>query len=97
MLTIIVREIALERRWILHGRLTDCFVAEVLSNWYASKDHQSSGPRIIDLDGAFRHRQKRRANSLNVDSGWSEIRRGYSPSHLADTEMHERIRYAETS
>jgi hypothetical protein len=51
MLTIIVREIALEQQWILHGRLTDHFVAEILSNWYALGDEQSAGQRVIDIDG----------------------------------------------
>jgi anti-anti-sigma regulatory factor len=51
MLTITVKEIAPEQRWILHGRLTDYSVAEILSNWYASRDQQSAGQRVIDLDG----------------------------------------------
>jgi hypothetical protein len=42
MLTIIVREIAPEQRWILHGRLTSYFVAEMLSNWYATTSPCSS-------------------------------------------------------
>jgi hypothetical protein len=50
MLTITVREIAPEQRWILHGRLTDYFVAEMLSNWYATKDQESACRRVIDLD-----------------------------------------------
>jgi hypothetical protein len=50
-LTITVREIAPEQRWTLHGRLTDYSAAEVLSNWYASKERESVGPRVIDLDG----------------------------------------------
>jgi hypothetical protein len=49
-LTITVREIAPEQRWTLHGRLTDYSVAEVLSNWYASKDPESAVRRVIDLD-----------------------------------------------
>jgi hypothetical protein len=51
MLTITVREITPEQRWILYGRLTDYSVAEVLSNWYATKDQESAGRRVIDLDG----------------------------------------------
>jgi anti-anti-sigma regulatory factor len=51
MLTITVKEIAPEQRWILHGRLTDYSVAEILSHWYASRDQQSAGQRVIDLDG----------------------------------------------
>jgi hypothetical protein len=31
--------------------LTDYSAAEVLSNWYASKDPKSVGRRVIDLDG----------------------------------------------
>jgi hypothetical protein len=50
-LSIIVREIAPEQHWILCGRLTDYSAAEVLSNWHASKDPQSVGRRVIDLDG----------------------------------------------
>jgi anti-anti-sigma regulatory factor len=50
-LIITVREIAPEQRWILHGRLTDDSAAEVLSNWYSSKEQESVGPRVIDLDG----------------------------------------------
>src|ERR1700721_363700 len=50
-LIITVREIAPEQRWTLHGRLTDYSVAEVLSNWYASKDPESVGRRVIDIDG----------------------------------------------
>jgi anti-anti-sigma regulatory factor len=50
-LTIIVREIAPEQRWTLYGRLTDYSAAEVLSNWYVSKDQKSAGRRVIDLDG----------------------------------------------
>src|ERR1700679_1264368 len=45
------REIAPEQRWILHGRLTDYSAAEVLSNWYTSKERESVGPRVVDLDG----------------------------------------------
>jgi hypothetical protein len=51
MLTITVRENASEQRWILDGLLTDYSVAEVLSNWFASKDRQTAGHRIVDLDG----------------------------------------------
>jgi hypothetical protein len=51
MLTITVREIIPEQRWILYGRLTDYSVAEVLSNWCLSKDRESAGYRVIDLDG----------------------------------------------
>src|SRR5258708_37743202 len=50
-LTITVRDIAPEQRWTLHGRLTDCSTAEVFSNWCASKDQDSVGRRVIDLDG----------------------------------------------
>ena len=50
-LTITVRTIAAAQRWALHGRLTDYSTAEVLSNWYASKDPESVGRRVIDLDG----------------------------------------------
>jgi len=50
-LIVTVREIAPEQRWTLHGQLTDYSVAEVLSNWYASKDPESVGRRVIDLDG----------------------------------------------
>lgn len=50
-LSITVREIAPEQHWILCGRLTDYSAAEVLSNWHASKDPQSVGRRVIDLDG----------------------------------------------
>jgi hypothetical protein len=50
-LTITVREIAPEQRWTLHGRLTDYSVADVLSKWYSSKEWESVGPRVIDLDG----------------------------------------------
>jgi hypothetical protein len=51
MLTITVKEIAPETRWILHGLLTDYSAAEVLSNWYASKDQELVGRRVVDLDG----------------------------------------------
>jgi anti-anti-sigma regulatory factor len=51
MLTIIVKEIAPEQRWILHGRLTDYSVAEILWNWHASKEQPSAEQRVIDLDG----------------------------------------------
>ena len=50
-LSITVREIAPEQHWILCGRLTDYSAAEVLSNWYASKDQESVDCRVIDLDG----------------------------------------------
>jgi hypothetical protein len=51
MLTITVRENATEQRWILDGLLTDHSVAEVLSNWFVSKDRQTAGYRVVDLDG----------------------------------------------
>src|SRR5580692_1263266 len=51
MLRITVKENASEQRWIFDGRLTDCSVAEVLSNWHASRDQQSAGRRAVDLDG----------------------------------------------
>lgn len=44
-------EIAPEQRWILQGRLTDYSAAEVLLNWYMSKDNESASRRVIDLDG----------------------------------------------
>lgn len=70
MLTIIVREIALEQRWILHGRLTDYFVAEMLSNWYATKDQESAGHRVIDLDGvSIIDRSGERALSMMIQDG----------------------------
>jgi hypothetical protein len=70
MLTITVKEIASGQRWILHGRLTDYFVAEILSNWYASKDLESSGPRIIDLDGVSDiDRSGERALSMMIQDG----------------------------
>jgi hypothetical protein len=51
MLRITVKENASEQRWIFDGRLTDCFAAEVLFNWHASRDQQSAGRRAVDLDG----------------------------------------------
>jgi hypothetical protein len=51
MLTITVRENATEQRWILDGLLTDYSVAEVLSNWFVSKDRRTAGHRVVDLDG----------------------------------------------
>ena len=51
MLTITVEENATEQRWILDGLLTDYSVAEVLSNWIVSKDRQTAGHRVVDLDG----------------------------------------------
>jgi hypothetical protein len=51
MLIITVREVSTEQQWIPHGRVTDYAVAEVLSNWYALKDQQSTGGRVMDLDG----------------------------------------------
>ena len=51
MLTITIRETATEQRWILDGPLTDHSVAEVLSNWFVSKDRQTTGHRVVDLDG----------------------------------------------
>jgi hypothetical protein len=70
MLTIIVREIAPEQRWILHGRLTDYFVAEMLSNWYATKDQESAGHRVIDLDGvSIIDRSGERALSMMIQDG----------------------------
>jgi hypothetical protein len=51
MLTITVGENATEQRWILDGLLTDYSVAEVLSNWFVSKDRQTAGYRVVDLDG----------------------------------------------
>jgi hypothetical protein len=51
MLRVMVREDASEQRWFLHGRLTDYSVAELISNWHASRDQQSAGHRIVDLDG----------------------------------------------
>jgi hypothetical protein len=69
-LTITVKEIAPEQRWILHGRLTDYSVAEVLSNWYASKDPASVGPRVIDLDGVSAiDRSGERVLSLMIQDG----------------------------
>jgi hypothetical protein len=69
-LTITVREIAPEQRWTLHGRLTDHSVAEVLSNWYASKDPESVGPRVIDLDGVSAiDRSGERVLSMMIQDG----------------------------
>jgi hypothetical protein len=50
-LTVTVMEIAPEERWVLQGRLTDYLAVELLSNWHISKDHESAGRRVIDLDG----------------------------------------------
>jgi len=50
-LVITVREIAPEQRWTLQGRLTDYSVAEVLANWYVSKDQEQVCRRVVDLDG----------------------------------------------
>ena len=70
MLTFTVREIAPEQRWILHGRLTDYSVAEVLSNWYAAKDQESAGRRVIDLDGVSVIERSGQRVLINDDSGW---------------------------
>ena len=51
MLKITVRENATEQRWILDGRLTDYSVADVLCNWFVSRDRQTAGHRVVDLDG----------------------------------------------
>ena len=70
MLTITVREITPEQRWILHGRLTDYSVAEVLSNWYASRDRASVGHRVIDLDGvSVIDRSGQRVLSMMIQDG----------------------------
>jgi hypothetical protein len=69
-LTITVRDIAPEQRWTLHGRLTDYSVAEVLSNWYASKEQETVGPRVIDLDGvSVIDRSGERALSMMIQDG----------------------------
>ena len=69
-LTITVREIAPEQRWILHGRLTDYSVAEVLSNWHASKDPESVGRRVIDIDGVtIIDRSGERVLSMMIQDG----------------------------
>jgi hypothetical protein len=69
-LTITVREIAPEQRWTLHGRLTDYSVAEVLSNWYAAKERETAGPRVIDLDGvSVIDRSGERALSMMIQDG----------------------------
>jgi hypothetical protein len=69
-LTITVREIAPEQRWTLYGRLTDYSVAEVLSNWYASKDQESVGHRVIDLDGvSVIDRSGERVLSMMIQDG----------------------------
>jgi hypothetical protein len=70
MLSITVRDIAPEQRWILHGRLTDSFVAEMLSNWYATKDPESAGHRVVDLDGvSVIDRSGERALSMMIQDG----------------------------
>ena len=70
MLTITVREISPEQRWILHGRLTDYSVAEVLSNWCLSKDRESVGHRVIDLDGVSDiDRSGQRVLSMMIQDG----------------------------
>ena len=51
MLIITVRENATEQRWILDGLLTDYSVAEVLSNWFVSKNRQTADHRVVDIDG----------------------------------------------
>ena len=69
-LTITVREIAPEQRWTLHGRLTDYSAAEVLSNWYASKERESVGCRVIDLDGiSVIDRSGERVLSMMIQDG----------------------------
>ena len=50
MLRISVTENALERRWILQGRLTEDAVAELDANWRASRDHQTVRKCIVDLN-----------------------------------------------
>jgi anti-anti-sigma regulatory factor len=71
-LTIVVREIAPEQRWTLHGRLTDYSAAEVLSNWYTSKDQESAGRRVIDLDGvSVIDRSGERVLSMMIQDGAS--------------------------
>jgi hypothetical protein len=70
MLTITVREIAPEQRWILHGRLTDYFVAEMLSNGYATKDQESACRRVMDLDGvSVIDRSSERVLSMLIQDG----------------------------
>lgn len=69
-LIITVREIAPEQRWTLHGRLTDYSVAEVLPNWYASKDPESVGRRVIDIDGvSVIDRSGERVLSMMIQDG----------------------------
>lgn len=69
-LIITVREIAPEQRWTLHGRLMDYSVAEVLSNWYATKDEESVGRRVIDLDGvSVIDRSGERVLSMMIQDG----------------------------
>ena len=70
MLTITVRENATEQRWILDGLLTDYSVAEVLSNWFVSKDRQTAEHRVVDLDGlSVIDRSGERALSVMIHDG----------------------------
>jgi len=50
MLRISVTDNALERRWILQGRLTEDAVAELDANWRASRDRQAARKCIVDLN-----------------------------------------------
>jgi hypothetical protein len=45
-------------------------VAEVLSNWYSSKERESVGPRVIDLDGvSVIDRSGERVLSMMIQDG----------------------------
>ncbi len=50
LLRITVKEIASEQRWILQGRLTECTVAELVSNWRATRSHPAAKNRVVELD-----------------------------------------------
>ena len=50
MLRITVKENDSEQRWTLLGRLTKECVAELISNWRASRSQPSARTRIVDLN-----------------------------------------------
>ena len=50
MLRITVKEKGSEQRWTLQGRLTKECVAELISNWQATRSRLSAGNCIVDLN-----------------------------------------------
>jgi hypothetical protein len=50
MLRITMTEDKSEQRWVLQGRLTASFLAELIASWRSNRDRRPILSRVVDLD-----------------------------------------------